>query len=261
MHQFPQLLFFQLFVRTLSGNTITLDVEANDTIASLKSKIFKKEGTPPQHQRLSFAGKQLQDACPLRLHQYGIGRGCTLELSGRLLGGRLLYHCTSRANADSIQRNGFRCGSSGLAGGGIYFAETAADASRKAHNNGVVLECEVDVGRVRSLDHNGDSSMTLRRLNDLGYDSVEIPRQGKEFCIYEPRRAKVVRELHDPASVAAVHAPAAQAAAADGTKTCNDCGRRVSNAQAWTDSTGRVRCVGVRNCCADSHMLSLLLGS
>lgn len=199
MNHYPQLLLFQLFVRTLSGNTITLDAESSDTIATIKSKIFKKEGTPAQHQRLAFASKQLQDSRSLQ--DYGIGRDCTLHLSGRLLGGRRLYHCTSRECADSIQRHGFRCGSQGLAGGGIYFAESVADASRKAHNKGVVLECEVDLGRIGSfLGFNGDSSMTLGRLNGMGFDSVEIPRNGREFCIYEPHRATFISEHHDPAS-------------------------------------------------------------
>jgi large subunit ribosomal protein L40e len=199
MNHYPQLLLFQLFVRTLSGNTITLDVESSDTIATIKSKIFNKEGTPAQHQRLAFACKQLQDSCSLQ--GYGIGRDCTLHLSGRLLGGRRLYHCTSRECAVSIQRHGFRCGSQCLAGGGIYFAESVADASRKARNKGVVLECEVDLGRMGSfLGFNGDSSMTLGRLNGMGFDSVEIPRHGREFCIYEPHRARVLCEHHDPAS-------------------------------------------------------------
>jgi ubiquitin C len=190
--------FFQLFVRTVSGNTITLDVEPNDSIATVKSKIFNKDGTPSQLQRLSFASKQLHDSRSLL--DYGIDRACTLHLSERLLGGLRLYHCTSRENAEQIKRYGFRCGVGGLAGGGIYFAECAADASRKAHNSGVVLECEVDLGRMRSLDHNGDSSMTLSRLNMMGFDSVSIARFGTEYCIYEPHRARVVREHHDPSS-------------------------------------------------------------
>jgi large subunit ribosomal protein L40e len=190
-----QSFFFQIFVRTLCGKTITLNVEPNDTIATVKSKIFSKDGTPTQHQRLTFAGKQLQDACPLRLHDYGIGRDCTLHLSGWLLGGRRLYHSTSRANAEAIKRHGFCCGSGGLAGGGIYFAVSAADAMRKARYSEVVLECEVDLGRMTTLGFNGDSSLNLWRLNSMGYDSVEIPRHGTEYCIYEPHRARVVGEI------------------------------------------------------------------
>jgi hypothetical protein len=64
----------------------------------------------------------------------------------------------------------------------------------------VVLECEVNLRWVGSLDFNGDNSITRSRTNSLGYDSVQIPRNGKEFCIYEPHRASIVHEHHDSAS-------------------------------------------------------------
>jgi hypothetical protein len=114
------------------------------------------------------------------------------NINETLKGGKKLYHCTSEQNAQSIERGGFRPGSHGIAGGGIYFAETPADALRKAHNHGAVLKCRVKLGKVLDVAHEGDSSLTLSEVKRLGCDSVRIPRFGAEYCVYEPSRAKVV---------------------------------------------------------------------
>lgn len=84
-----------------------------------------------------------------------------------------------------------------FAGGGIYFATTPEDANRKAKNHGALLTCRVNLGNLKTISEDGDTSLTFSKLLNEGYDSVLIRRvRGVEYVVYNYDQVQIL-EVED----------------------------------------------------------------
>ncbi len=110
---------------------------------------------------------------------------------------RTLYHQTSHRNAKGILKDQeMRLGAYGLAGGGIYFATSVQDTEHKALNKGVILACDVKLGKIKRITKLG-GDYDLQTLVREGYDSVLIPRNGDELVVYHPEQVVTIRVVKD----------------------------------------------------------------
>ncbi|KAH8801996.1 hypothetical protein DL96DRAFT_1634760 [Flagelloscypha sp. PMI_526] len=95
----------QIFIKTLAGKTITINVAGSNTIGSVKALVEDKEGIPSSQQRLNFAGKEFEDN--KTLSDYGIQRENTLHLNLRLQGGMQIFYKNLIGRIGNIEVNSF----------------------------------------------------------------------------------------------------------------------------------------------------------
>eukprot|EP01084_Bolivina_argentea_P256733 432349_1 len=105
-------------------------------------------------------------------------KGPTLTTDRKVFGTKImtLYHVTDEKCAESIfTENMMKCGSKGMFGGGIYFAESAYDAHHKAKRSGVLITAKVFVGNEYTVKNQFDGFFDFPTLQQLGFDSVYAP--------------------------------------------------------------------------------------
>ena len=91
----------KIFVTTLSGRSVTMEVDAKDSIANVKAKVHDKEGVPPEDQRLLYCGRQLEDE--YTIDDYQIENNSTLHLVMRLRGGMCIFVKTLNGKTITIE--------------------------------------------------------------------------------------------------------------------------------------------------------------
>ncbi|VEU43009.1 unnamed protein product [Pseudo-nitzschia multistriata] len=181
----------QLFVKTLTGKTVAIEVEEGESIEEVKAKIAEKEGIPPEQQRLIFGGQQLQDQ--KTLDDYDVGDDATLHLVLRLRGG-LLGKGSFKVDENFVKENLVGLTAADRAVMDAFTAQSLAEDSTEEENEDEDIRVRRALFRIGDIKRKFcDDSPVANMINPVATNANEFDYTGKLITTDGKRSTKLTK--------------------------------------------------------------------